>query len=173
MKKFFSLFPALVLLFVLCACGGSSLKNDVPSVSVVYAKYQTLIDALEAGEFDQAHAIITAMEPDLPAPSPTPVPYVESVKVFFYDNDLSSSDFTMKLSHGEDGDITLRAEAYPSSSESRFFTWSVDREGIIELTPGEDSSECLIHQVGILETGVVITVKCAGASCTVRCLAFE
>lgn len=79
----------------------------------------------------------------------------------------------MKLSRGKDGDITLRAEACPSSSESRFFTWSVDQEGIIELTPGEDSSECLIHQVGILETGVVITVKCAGASCAVRCLAFE
>ncbi len=78
----------------------------------------------------------------------------------------------MKLSRGKDGDITLRAEACPSF-ESRFFTWSVDREGIIQLTPGEDSSECLIHQVRILETGVVITVKCAGASCAVRCLAFE
>ena len=173
MKRILSLFLALAPLFVFCGCGESSPKNNEPSVSNVYTKYQTLIDALEAGNFEQAHAIITAMEPEPSAPSPAPVPYVESVKVFFYDNDLSSSDFTMRLSHGEDGDITLRAEAYPSSSESRTFTWSVDREGIIELTPGDDSSECMIHQVGILETGVVITVKCAGASCTVRCLAFE
>lgn len=108
-----------------------------------------------------------------PTPPPTPTPSVENVKVYFYTNDLTDSDFTMKLSQGEEGDITLRAQAYPLTVENPTYKWSVDQEGIIEITPNADGSECKIHQVGVLQTGVVITIECYGVSCTVRCHAFE
>lgn len=108
-----------------------------------------------------------------PTPTPTPTPSVENVKVYFYTNDLTDSDFTMRLSQGEDGDITLRAQAYPLTVENPTYKWTVDTEGIIEITPNADGSECEIHQVGVLQTGVVITIECYGVSCTVRCHAFE
>ena len=108
-----------------------------------------------------------------PTPPPTPTPSVENVKVYFYTNDLTDSDFTMRLSEGVDGDITLRAQAYPLTVENPTYKWTVDQSGILELTPNADGSECKIHQVGVLVTGVVITIECYGISCTVRCHARE
>ncbi|MBO6014109.1 MAG: hypothetical protein J6P48_01445 [Oscillospiraceae bacterium] len=108
-----------------------------------------------------------------PTPPPTPTPTIEALKVYFYTNDLTNSDFTMRLSQGEEGDIKLKASAFPLTIENPRYNWSVDQDGIIELTPNEDGSECLIHQVGVLQTGVVITVECFGMEVTVRCHAFE
>lgn len=174
MKKIVSLILSLSLIFALCACGQKAAQpEDTSALPEQYAQYQALIDALENGKYEQAHAIINAMDPSPATPAPTPAPYVESVKIFYYTNDLTGSDFTMTLSQGEDGDITLKAEAYPLTAESKTFTWSVDKDGIVELTPNENGSECKVHQVGVLETGVVITLKCAGATCTVRCIAVE
>lgn len=104
-----------------------------------------------------------------PTPTPTPTPTIESLRVYFYTNDLTDSDFTMRLSDGVDGDITLKAQAFPLTIENPKFSWSVDHEGIIELTPNEDGSECLIHQVSTIGGGVLITIECFGMQTTVRC----
>ena len=175
MKKIISFILILSLSLALCACGRKEVLDKEESVPVTdpYAKYQALIDALEAGKYEQAHAFINAMDPSPATPAPTPAPYVEYVKVYFYTNELTDADFTMRLSQGEEGDITLKAVAYPENIEHPVFKWSVDQEGILELTPSEFGSECLIHQIGVLEKGVVITVECGNASCTVKCLAFD
>ena len=113
MKRILSFFLILALCLVFSACGQESSKEAEPqTIPEPYAKYQALIEALEAGKYEQARAFIDAMDPT-PAPAPTPAPYVESVKILYYSNDLTGSDFTMKLSQGEDGVITLKAEAYP------------------------------------------------------------
>ena len=104
-----------------------------------------------------------------PTPPPTPTPSIESLRVYFYTNDLTDADFTMRLSEGTDGDITLKAQAFPLTIENPKFTWSVDQDGILELTPNEDGSECKIHQLSTIPGGVLITIECFGVTTSVRC----
>ena len=84
---------------------------------------------------------------------------------------IITGDFTMRLSIGEKGDVLLKATASDGSTTG--FTWSVDREGILELTPSEDGSECLIHQIGVYHEGVRITVEKGDLTGTVYCHAYE
>ena len=95
-------------------------------------------------------------------------PGEESVmKIFFYENDLTGSGITTHLSQHDP--VTLRAEA---SSGSGLFTWSVDREGIYELSPNEDGSECVLTQIGSWDQGpVTLTVERDGMQAVLNCYA--
>ena len=108
-----------------------------------------------------------------PTPTPTPPPEVEYVKIMYYEKDLTDSDFSMRLSQGTDGDITLTGYAYPLTIENVEYKWSVDQEGVIEITPSADGQKLLVHQVGTIAGGVVITLECFGVTATTRCYATD
>ena len=76
------------------------------------------------------------------------------IQLSFFDVVLTG-DFTMRMK--ADSDIMLHATASDGSTSG--FIWSVDREGVLELTPSEDGSECRIHQIGEYPEGVWITVE--------------
>ncbi|MCR4607379.1 MAG: right-handed parallel beta-helix repeat-containing protein [Oscillospiraceae bacterium] len=88
------------------------------------------------------------------------------INVFFYTKDITGSGITTKLSSNET--ITLRAEAPVGSG---VFTWTVDREGIYELSPNKDGSECVLRQIGIYQGFVYITVERDGIQGSFYCVA--
>lgn len=102
-----------------------------------------------------------------PTPTPPP-PEIETLRIMFYTNDLTDADFSMHLSEGEDGDVTLKAMAYPLTVTVDKFTWSVDNDGVVELTPNADGTECVVHQVGTIAGGVKITVEAYGVTASTR-----
>ncbi len=92
MKRWIAAALAFVSVFTLCACGGAAVAEEnspaggpaeapvaasvevVPVIPEEYRKYQELIDALEAEDYDAAAAFIDAVEP---TPEPLPVEEVE------------------------------------------------------------------------------------------------
>lgn len=89
MKKMTAFALALVLLFTLCACGETAVpetENEVPvevqEVPEQYTKYEDLVDALEAGDYDAALAIIDGMKP---APELPPMVEVQITTENFLD----------------------------------------------------------------------------------------
>ncbi|MBO6014119.1 MAG: right-handed parallel beta-helix repeat-containing protein [Oscillospiraceae bacterium] len=86
------------------------------------------------------------------------------IQISFFDVVLTG-DFTMRMK--ADSDIMLHATASDGSTSG--FIWSVDREGVLELTPSEDGSECRIHQIGEYPEGVWITVEKDGMVQSVCC----
>ena len=80
--------------------------------------------------------------------------------------DITGSGITTKLSSNET--ITLRAEAPAGSG---VFTWTVDREGIYELIPNDDGSECVLRQIGTYQGFVYITVERDGIQGSFYCVA--
>ena len=86
------------------------------------------------------------------------------IQISFFDVVLTG-DFTMRMK--ADSDIVLHAAASDGSTSG--FIWSVDREGVLELTPSEDGSECRIHQIGEYPEGVWVTVEKDGLVQSVCC----
>lgn len=98
MKKILAFVLALVLCAGLCACGqqriapaaGQTIVTEktveVPVIPEEYKKYQKLIDALEAGDYDGAQQFIDGLKPE-PEPEPElpPIKQVEITKDNFFD----------------------------------------------------------------------------------------
>ncbi len=76
MKKIIALALVLISIFALCACGEAAspaepvvkekiveVEKEVPVVPEEYVKYQGLIDALEAEDYDKAYELIHDMVP--------------------------------------------------------------------------------------------------------------
>lgn len=95
MKKITALALVLVLLLALCACGETAApesENEVPAevqelqevleVPEQYRKYEDLVNALEAGDYDAALALIDAMAP---APELPPITEVQITTDNFLD----------------------------------------------------------------------------------------
>lgn len=93
MKKIIALVLILASLFALCACGQQTVTEkvvekevekevEVPVIPEEYEKYQGLIDALEAADYDTATEIFTGF---LPVPEAEPVTEVQITPENFFD----------------------------------------------------------------------------------------
>ena len=92
-----------------------------------------------------------------PTASPTPTPSLEKIDIQFYTNSIET-DFT--LSKSEDA-ITLTAVPYPMTVQGVRFTWSVSDDSMIQLTPSEDTQQCVV--TGLAESGSCkLTVEAFG-----------
>lgn len=94
-----------------------------------------------------------------PTPPPTPTPTVESIKIFNFNNEITS-DFTM---HMGDAPVTLQATAYPVEqfTDARF-TWTCSDESLLKLTVSDDTKECKCEILGTRNGGVSLTAACNG-----------
>ncbi len=93
MKKLIAIALILAAVFALCACGQPVTVEkevvkevektvEVPVVPEEYKKYQSLIDALEAGDFDSATEIFEGLKP---VPEVPPMKEVNITKDNFFD----------------------------------------------------------------------------------------
>ena len=93
MKKLIAIALILAAVFALCACGQPEVVEkevvkevektvEVPVVPEEYKKYQSLIDALEAGDFDSATEIFEGLKP---VPEVPPMKEVNITKDNFFD----------------------------------------------------------------------------------------
>lgn len=93
MKKLIAIVLILAAVFALCACGQPEVVEkevvkevektvEVPVVPEEYKKYQSLIDALEAGDFDSATEILEGLKP---VPEVPPMREVTITKDNFFD----------------------------------------------------------------------------------------
>ena len=103
-----------------------------------------------------------------PTPPPTPTPTVETVAMIWGVTHYEDGEFTMHLSTSEDEEFDMTAQAYPLTIENPTFEWSVDNDGILEITPNATGSECHIKQIGTIPGGVKLTVTCCGVSASTR-----
>ncbi|MBO4297968.1 MAG: hypothetical protein J5998_04150, partial [Clostridia bacterium] len=95
MKRLLATALVLVSVFALCACGEAAVEEkietpaeveapveEVPAIPDEYLKYQELVDALEAKDYDAATAFVDALEPEPVLP---PVEEVEITTENFLD----------------------------------------------------------------------------------------
>ena len=116
---------------------------------------------------------VTELVETAPTPSPTPTPTVETIAMIWGVTHYEDSEFTMHLSTSEDEEFDMTAQAYPLTIENPTFEWSVDNDGILELTPNATGSECHIKQIGTIAGGVKLTVTCCGVSASTRVYCLE
>ena len=98
-----------------------------------------------------------------PTPSPTPTPTVESIKIFFFEKELTQEQGGFTMWVGDDP-LTIRAQAYPADQFANArFQWSVSDSSKMKLTPSDDTKSC---ECAILEAStngpVTLTVSCYG-----------
>ena len=98
-----------------------------------------------------------------PTPSPTPTPTVESIKIFFFERELTQEQGGFTMYEGDEP-LTIKAQAYPADqfADARF-RWSVSDSSKMKLTPSDDTKSC---ECAILEAStngpVTLTVSCYG-----------
>ena len=105
--------------------------------------------------------VITNALPSMEVPPtapPTPTPTVEKVEIVFGENTIES-DFTMRLG---DEPLTLKGMVYPLSITGAKIEWSCSDESVLEITPSEDGSTCVVNIVDTIAGGVKLTASCLG-----------
>ena len=123
MKKIIASALLLAAVFALCACGETTVIEkevrvevpvEIPVIPEEYRKYQDMVDALEAGDYDAAIAFVDAMAPPQEIP---PVMEVEITAENFLDYfeyvELPENNFwTQNDSKGKLSAITFRSGYY-------------------------------------------------------------
>ncbi len=97
-----------------------------------------------------------------PTPSPSPTPTVESIRIFFYETELTpeKGGFTMHM--GEDP-LTIKATAYPAEAFSTAgFTWYTPDPDCLKLTPSSDGKSCECAILQAKSGGTKLRVSCYG-----------
>lgn len=97
-----------------------------------------------------------------PTPSPTPTPTVESIKIFFFQSELTQEKggFTMYVG---DEPLTFTARAYPADTfADASFSWYTDDPDCLKLTPSEDGKECKVQILQAKAGGTRLYVSCFG-----------
>jgi len=97
-----------------------------------------------------------------PTPSPTPTPTVESIKLFFYNSELTQEKggFTM---YTNDEPLTITASAYPADTfANASFTWRTDDPDCLQLTPSEDGKSCEVAILQAKAGGTKLYASCYG-----------
>jgi len=97
-----------------------------------------------------------------PTPSPTPTPTVESIKLFFFERELTQEGGGFTMHMGEEP-LTITARAFPADtfSDARF-TWRVSDSSKLQLTPSADTKSCECAILEAVSGGVTLTVSCYG-----------
>ena len=101
-----------------------------------------------------------------PTAPPTPTPTVESIKVFFY-NDEKTTDFLMHV-----GDtVNLTAQVLPLTIQGVKVEWSSSDTDYMTVTATDDLA-CTVECVGAIPGGVKLTASCLGVEkvLTVYCV---
>ncbi len=99
-----------------------------------------------------------------PTAPPTPTPSVERLTIKFYEKEIDQ-DCTMHKNNDET--ITLTAVPYPLTITGVKINWSVNQDGILELTPSDDTLSCDVHIIGTIAGGVKLTAECFGVEKTI------
>ena len=135
---------AVVLMVLTSKAGGSGTYVPSPSPS---AALQTI--------------------PPRPSPTPSPTPTVNSVKIFFLDNEITAEagGFTMYVG---DAPLTIRARAYPNDKlYNAPFTWYVSDSTKARLTPSEDTQSCEVEPLESAGGYITLTACCYGVEYSV------
>jgi len=102
-----------------------------------------------------------------PTPTPTPTPQVNSIKLFYLDNEITAEGGGFTMYVGDDP-LTVTARAYSNEKLGVVpFTWSVSDSSKAILTPSADTQSC---EVQVLESAggyITLTVRGYGAELAV------
>lgn len=97
-----------------------------------------------------------------PTPSPTPTPTVESIKIFFYNTELTQEKGGFTMYEGDEP-LTFTAKAYPADVfANASFSWWTDDPDCLQLTPSEDGKECKVQILQAKAGGTKLYVSCFG-----------
>lgn len=102
-----------------------------------------------------------------PTPSPTPTPTVESIKLFFFEKELTQEGGGFTMRSTEDP-LTITARAYPADQfADATFSWRVSDPTKLQLTPSADTKSCECKFLEAVSGGVTLTVTCYGKEFTI------
>ena len=97
-----------------------------------------------------------------PTPSPTPTPTVESIKIFFYNRELTEDKGGFTMYEGDEA-LKFSAKAYPADTfADATFEWWTDDPDCLQLTPGEGGKECEVKILQAKAGGTRLHVSCYG-----------
>ncbi len=97
-----------------------------------------------------------------PTPSPTPTPTVESIKIFFFNTELTQEKGGFTMYEGDEP-LTFSAKAYPADQfANASFSWWTDDPDCLQLTPSEDGKECKVQILQAKAGGTKLHVSCYG-----------
>lgn len=99
-----------------------------------------------------------------PTAPPTPTPSVEKLSIKCFEKEIET-DFTMRYSADEK--VTLTAVPYPLTITGVRVKWSVSDSSVLELTPSEDTLNCVVHIISNASPKVELTAECFGVQKTV------
>ena len=97
-----------------------------------------------------------------PTPTPTPTPTVESIKIFFFEKELTKEEggFTM---YTDEDPLTIKAQAYPADQfANATFEWSISDSSKMRLTPSDDTKSCECAALDGSNGPITLTVSCYG-----------
>lgn len=97
-----------------------------------------------------------------PTPSPTPTPTVETIKIFFYNTELTQEKGGFTMYEGDEP-LTFTAKAYPADVFANAeFSWWTDDPDCLQLTPGDGGRECKVQILKAKAGGTKLYVSCYG-----------
>lgn len=137
-------------------------------VAVILAVVVMVSTSLDAGDSKPSTVItppaVTEYVPPIEAPPtapPTPPPTVESIKIFFF-NDEKTTEFLMHV--GETVDLT--AQVLPLTVQGVTVDWSINLTDYATVTSTGDLT-CKVECVDSIPGGVKLTASCLGVEKTI------
>lgn len=140
---------AAVILAVIVMVSTSLSASDSSSSNSTLVTPPVVTDA--APSIDQA-----------PTPSPTPTPTVESVHIYYYQQE-KTEDFLM---HVGDEPIPLTAQVLPVTITGLTVTWTSASEDALKVTVTGDNA-CTVECLQAVAGGVKLTASCGGVEKTI------